>query len=64
MTSRSYPGNPNDVTSSPKKQKSTWPRPGSDLKGIIAQNSAIIAFIIITYVLRVRIPYHAVRNDV
>ena len=27
--------NPNDVTSSPKKQKSTWPRLGSDLKGII-----------------------------
>ena len=26
--------NPNDVTSSPKKQKSTWPRPGSDLKGL------------------------------
>ena len=29
--------NPNDVTSSPKKQKSTWPRPGSDLKGIYTQ---------------------------
>ena len=26
--------NPNDVTSSPQKQKSTSPRPGSDLKGI------------------------------
>ena len=26
--------NPNDVTSSPKKQKSTWPRLGSDLKGL------------------------------
>ena len=35
--------NPNDVTSSPKKQKSTWPRLGNDLKGLI--RAALISWV-------------------